>query len=770
MDNQISPKSITILILEDDPFDVELEISELEEAGYVCEWTRVETEEEFLTTLHSSDHIDLILADYNLPAFDGLTALRLFQELEADIPFILVSGTVGEEFAIESLKAGATDYVIKDRLYRLGPVVNRALLEFESKKARHQAELVAQLAFQQRIELINAIEGIVWEVDLSRQTLTFISAQAERLLGYAIPEWLSEANFWDRHLHPEDKGKVESQIDRAIKVGEGIKLEYRMIAKNGRIVWFQDMITPVKMDNKVVALRGIMVDITHQKEIEAALKQSEARLQDAQKMALIGSWEWDMVSGTIIWSDGMFNVYDIPHAQTPDIQLVRDLIIEEDLDIFDNAFVGIEEGKIPEKIEYRIKGKDGQIKYITSNAKFELNQNGEIIGLKGTIQDISERKYLEEQLQFAQKMEAIGQFTAGIAHDFNNILTAINGTSELLDIQVPESSPFKKLIRRIKFAGEKAANLIAQLMTFSQKHIYEIQSLNLNKIIQDLEMMLHPIIGEDIQLNPILTSNLWGIEGDLSQVEQIIVNLVANAKDAMPDGGTLTIKTANISQKVFAHESEPHHDYVLLTIEDTGHGIPKSLHNRIFEPFFTTKEVDKGTGLGLSTVYGIVKKLNGFIEVESGINQGTCFSIYFPKSDKAIPSVIKESEIVENLQGHETLLLVEDNKEVRELTLEILKIQGYNVLQATNGAEALHVSSEYSGSIDLLVTDVVMPKMNGNILAAQLLLERPDLKVIFMSGYADSKLSIEDFIDKGHAFLQKPFSPTALTQKIRQML
>jgi len=378
----------------------------------------------------------------------------------------------------------------------------------------------------------------------------------------------------------------------------------------------------------------------------------------------------------------------------------------------------------------------------------------------------------EEQLRQSQKMEAVGKLAGGIAHDFNNLLTAITGYSELTLRELPTDSPFYSKVTEIKKAGERAATLTRQLLAFSRKQILQPKVLDLNAVIPEMEKMLRRLIGEDIVLETVLDRSLGQVKADPGQMEQILLNLCVNARDAMPEGGRLTIQTTNVSLKQAYRNQQVSiraGNYVMFSVSDNGCGMNAETQARIFEPFFTTKELGKGTGLGLSTVYGIVKQSDGTIWVYSEVDKGTTFKIYLPRVDEVrAEEAPAESHIVP--RGNETILVVEDEEIVRTLSTEILENQGYRVLAAGNGEEGLRVCKEFYGAIDLLITDVVMPHMSGRELAEQLATIRPDTRVLYMSGFTDDAIVRHGVLDDGVFFIQKPFSPDALAIKARSVL
>ncbi len=378
----------------------------------------------------------------------------------------------------------------------------------------------------------------------------------------------------------------------------------------------------------------------------------------------------------------------------------------------------------------------------------------------------------EEQLRQSQKMEAVGQLAGGIAHDFNNLLTAITGYSQLTLRGLHPQDPLRGNIEEIKKAGDRAASLTRQLLAFSRKQVLQPKVLDLNAVVSEIEKMLQRLIGENIELRTVLAPELGSIRGDPGQIEQVIMNLAVNARDAMENGGKLTIETQNVclDEAFSQHLAAIPGSYVMLAVCDTGIGMDEQTQKRIFDPFFTTKELGKGTGLGLSTVYGIVKQSGGNIWIHSEVGQGTIFKIYLPRVEEEVEEYKITQESPEALQGRETILLAEDEDIVRHLVRDLLKSSGYQVLEAANGGAALLLCERHPGPIQLMITDVVMPEMSGRELKDRLAHIRPEMKVLFMSGYTDDTIVRHGILESEIAFLQKPFTPNALALKVREVL
>jgi two-component system, cell cycle sensor histidine kinase and response regulator CckA len=426
------------------------------------------------------------------------------------------------------------------------------------------------------------------------------------------------------------------------------------------------------------------------------------------------------------------------------------------------------------RVEYRMSHKDGSWRLLESTASVVPSKSGPATKMVVVNRDITERRQLEEKFRQAHKMEAIGRLSGGIAHDFNNLLGVIIGYAEILQEKLGERDPLRVSADEIVKAGNRAASLTRQLLAFSRQQVLESEVLDLNEIVVDIEKMLRRVIGEDIELGADLDPDLGHVKADRSQLEQLFLNLAVNARDAMPDGGKFLIETRAFEMTEEYVRSYPYPvntgSYARVTVRDTGMGMDADVQVRIFEPFFTTKEKGKGTGLGLSTVYGVVKQSGGYIEVHSEIGKGAAFAIYFPTVQETT-SQTKPHQILNAASvAHETILLVEDEDSLRTLSRNLLELSGYTVLEARNGDEALRIAKNRTSNIDLLLTDIVMPGINGRELAKKLLIEMPQLKVVYMSGYAGQTLGEINIFGKNAYYLQKPFSREHLAQKIRDAL
>jgi signal transduction histidine kinase/FixJ family two-component response regulator len=425
------------------------------------------------------------------------------------------------------------------------------------------------------------------------------------------------------------------------------------------------------------------------------------------------------------------------------------------------------------QIEYRMRDKTDKWHDLESTASPILDFAGEQRGLVIVNRDITDRKRLGEQFRQAQKMEAIGRLSGGIAHDFNNLLGIIIGYAEILQESTNEGDPDRECVDEILRSGQRAASLTRQLLAFSRQQVLELKVIDLNGVVADMEKLLRRVIGEDIELKASLETELRKVKADQGQLEQVLLNLAVNARDAMPEGGRLIITTRNVSMgepdvRGYSYPFKPG-EYVQLTVTDTGIGMDSTTQGRIFEPFFTTKEKGKGTGLGLSTVYGVVKQSDGYIETQSEVGKGTTFTVYLPSADEAVVSEPTPIVVNSTHKVNETILLVEDEDALRFLTRNMLERFGYKVFEARDSVEACAVSANQKSSIDLLLTDIVMPGMNGRDLADRLVSERPDMKVVYMSGYTGQGIG-ERVLPPGSYFLSKPLSRENLATKVREAL
>jgi two-component system, cell cycle sensor histidine kinase and response regulator CckA len=512
--------------------------------------------------------------------------------------------------------------------------------------------------------------------------------------------------------------------------------------------------------------------ITERKDAGDALQVSEHWLRESQRISRIGSYVIDFKSGRWTSSEILDEIFGIDSGYPRSLEGWAALSYPDDRP---GLLVHLRDDAIDNGREFQsecriLRQSDGQVRWVLCRGELSVDGKGSLVKMTGTVLDVTERRNMEAQLLQAQKMESIGRLAGGVAHDFNNLLTVINGYGDLLLSQLRPDDELHRQVGEIRKAGERAADLTMQLLAFSRKQVLQPRVVSLNDIVRDSDRMLRRLIGEDIELRCVLDPGLRPVAADPGQLHQVIVNLAVNAQDAMPNGGKLIIETANCVSPVFpaGPQSEAAGgNFVSLTVHDTGHGMDAATLEHVFEPFFTTKALGKGTGLGLATVYGIVQQSAGHISVHSELGRGATFTIHLPAVDGTTPVEAASEPFV---KGSETVLLVEDEEEVRRYLITILRSHGYRVMHAADGEEAIRKFHASADRIDLLITDVVMPRMRGPELASRLKILHSEMKVLYISGYTDPLITDPASFGAGSHYLQKPFARDALVRAVREAL
>ncbi len=615
--------------------------------------------------------------------------------------------------------------------------------------------------------MLDHTPAIVYAKDLNGRYL-FVNRRHEQMFGRANADMIGKS---DDELFPGQQIAASRAHDHEVFATLKVVECEETAVRDGRLHTYLSVKFPL-LDScgQPFGVCGIATDISDRKEVEEKLRELTDRLQAIVRASPVPIIAIDPDGMVNMWNPAAERIFGWNEGEVigSPVPFVPDDKWEEFRTLRDRVL----RGESLFQVEVQRRRKDGRRIVVNLSAAPLRDREGRIHGIMALLEDVTERKRLEEQLRQASKMEAIGRLAGGVAHDFNNMLTAIRGYSELLIQDLPEGHRKRRQAEEILKAAERAASLTQQLLAFSRRQVIQPKTVDLNALLTNLMGMLRRVIGEDIQLVAHLAPGLWPVTADPGQLEQVVLNLAVNARDAMPQGGVLTIETANV-REVMAGKGG--HDagspgVVQLTVRDTGTGMDAETLARIFEPFFTTKELGRGTGLGLATVYGIVQQSGGTITADSEPGRGTTFTLRFPCAQLPVADRRAHDDQAEVFTGSETILVVEDEPFVRRYLMELLAGQGYDVLEAASGAEALARSEACSRPIHLLLTDVVMPEMNGRQLAERLVTKRPEMRVLFMSGYTDDAVLRHGVQNRGTAFIQKPCAPEALLKKIREVL
>ena len=598
----------------------------------------------------------------------------------------------------------------------------------------------------------------------------YVNRRLASMMGYSSEEMTGKKFI--EFVHPEDRASTMSQAKSSAPSDDsGLQYTFRVLCKNGETKWFEVLATSTAYRGQPANM-GNVADVTERFGAERALALEKQRFETLAGQAPFGLVMIDK-KGLFHYVNKKFkkmfgyNSKDMPDGKEwlenafPDPAYRKEVL--RAWERMESLPAGTQGSEV-----FTVRTKEGAERIIDFRP-VRLDTGESLV----TCEDITERKHLEEQLQQSQKMEAIGSLAGGVAHDFNNLLTAIIGYSNLLLQQMPQEHPHHSKISQIYEAAERAAGLTKQLLAFSRKQVLDVKILDLNSVIENISSMLRRMIGEHIELITVLRPSLGKIRGDASQIEQILMNLAVNARDSMADGGTLTMETDNVlleEEYARAHAEIQPGPYAMVVVSDVGHGISKDILSRIFEPFFTTKQKGQGTGLGLSTAYGIIKQHHGHIMVYSEQGKGTTFKVYLPLARELSERVFKPRLVPRQRTGKETILVVEDEAIVRQLTCEMLQNLGYTVMRAGDPVEAIELCRRHGGPIHLLLTDVVMPQMDGRTLYRHLAPERPEMKVLYVSGYTEDAIVNHGVLDDNVNFLQKPFTVYGLTSKVRDVL
>jgi two-component system, cell cycle sensor histidine kinase and response regulator CckA len=652
--------------------------------------------------------------------------------------------------------------------YNDRPAVQVVCMDITERREAENALRESNERFRLIAETINEI---FWIFDVKNEALTYLSPAYERIWGHSSKHLIGSQNPFMDPVHPDDRERIAAELAK-ISTGQQLEYEFRIIRPDGSIRYLKSHGYPVMDETgKVKQYVGVEQDVTDWVLADEALKASKEYLN--QIINCIGDpiFVKDREHRFVLVNDALCaftgktseELLTKTSLETLPEDLARRLYEQEE-EVFGTAHGSLTEDAI-------VDGK-GNSRALLTKKSLLMDKEGHA-QIVGVMRDITEYKHLEIQLLQSQKMEAIGVLAGGVAHDFNNLLNVINGYCELLLDELAVDDPKRNEIQQISQAGQRAASLTSQLLAFSRKQILQPMMLDLNGVISSMHLMLRRLIRENIDFVVKTQPDLGLVNADPGKVQQIVMNLAVNARDAMLEGGKLIIETANVDfDQEYARE---HLDvkpgpYVMLAVSDNGLGMDETTKAHLFEPFYTTKGKGRGTGLGLSTVYGIVRQSNGYIWAYSEPGKGTTFKIYFPRAEGAIANTLPDAKSEQEIGGNETVLVAEDEPSVRELAVRILRNRGYTVLEASNGREALNIVRKYAGEIHLVLTDVIMPGMSGKDLISELTITRPGIKALYISGYTSNAIVHNGILDSDVNFLQKPFTIESLTRKVREAI
>lgn len=760
-------EALRILILEDVPMDAELVEYELERARIPFVAHRVDSKDSFLQELDAFCP-DVILSDYTLPRFDGMTALSLARERVPSIPFLIVTGSVNEETAVGCMKAGATDYLLKSNLARIGPAIQAALERERAREERVHAEMALAASERRFRSLVQNSSDLVTIV-APDSTILYASDSAERIVGYSAGD-LVGTTLLD-YLEASDTDIVRGLLHDSNGKSSG-PVEFSLRRADGSPVWLEAVGTNLLTDPTI---RGIVLnarDVSERKRADRALRESEERYRDlfdnASDLVCMVAPDGALLYVNKAWRKGTgYSEDEITRMQ------LLDIVQLENRTHFTEVLRRVLGGERLDHVELVLVPKAGTPITVEGNLSCTF-KDGQPSVVRGIYRDITDRKRVEEQLRRAERMQAAGKLAGGVAHEVNNMMTGVIGFSEFVLRSFDPEDPRRADIEEVIRAGTRAADVTRQLLAFTRQQFLRPQVVEINTVVSEMEKMLRHSLGEDKRLDLRLASGAGQIRADRGQLQQVLINLVLNARDAIDGHGRVTIETGTATwDQVYAERHEgvdiPLGRYVMLAVTDSGCGMDSDVQARIFEPFFTTKPIGQGTGLGLSTVYGIVKQSGGFVWVYSEVDQGSVFKVYLPE---AVSSVTEPPSALATApqRGSETILVIEDEDVVRNLASRGLADHGYAVVQAKNGSEALAYIQEHPGKVELVISDVVMPEMGGREFGRHLALFESELPILYMSGYTGEDVVQRGLLDPGAPFQQKPFTPGTLAAKVRAML
>ena len=772
---------LRILHLEDDANDAEIIRGVLEAGGIECRIDRVETRDDFLAALQAGG-FDLILADFSLPSFDGLSALHLTLERRPDVPFIFVSGTLGEEVAIEAVKIGAMDYVLKERLSRIVSSVHRALREAGERAERKLAEQQlrrseAFLAEGQRISHTGS-----WGWVLSSGKVTW-SEEQYRMLGFEPGRLEPSVALFLTAVHPEDRSVVRNALEEAMQAKRAYSIDYRVVLPDGSVRHLSSVARPLPTDSGVVdEYIGTSTDVTERVQSEAALLARQQLLDLAQQAARAVAFEWRLGAGAgqeNPWSPELDTLYGLaPGSYDGTFEAWRGLVHPEDLAAVEEAMArASQSGEVA--AEYRVVHPGGAVRWLQAKGRMFFDDQGSPTRVVGFMLDVTERHHAEEELRrlearlrTVQRLEAMGTLAGGIAHDFNNILGAILGYGERVVRDAPRNSRLRRDAESIVAAGERGRSLVDRILAFSRSGAGERTAVHVEQVVREALDLIAAKLPAGLVIEAALQAGRAAVLGDPTEVHQVLMNLATNAVQSMPSGGTLHVSLATArfdAPRVATIGTIEAAEYVVLEVADDGTGIRPEILDRIFDPFFTTKEVSVGNGLGLSLVHGIVMEANGAIDVASAVGSGSTFTVYFPRAGDASDD-LEGAERAVPQGGGQRVLFVDDEEPLVALATETLEELGYAPVGFTSSAAALEAFRANPRGFDAVITDERMPGMSGSALIRAVRDIRRSVPIVLVSGNTGGIVTARAYNAGANEVLKKPLSARELATSLARVL
>jgi two-component system, cell cycle sensor histidine kinase and response regulator CckA len=755
-------RRLEVLVVGDDEKDFEIARGLLAGAGGApCHLTWASSYTDGVAAVVARKH-DVCLANDDLAGGSALGFVRDAHLLGARVPIVLLTAQQSRTAELEGRQAGAADVIWTGDL-------TAKLLERSLRYAVERADTLARVRQSEdkyRL-LFDAIPVPTWVVDAETNRFLAANDAAVHQYGYSRDEFLALST---RDILPsQTHGSCRPM--RQLKSVEGAEtVAWQHQRNDGSLIDVEVSYQEITFEGRLAVL-VLSRDVTESVRAGAELLQSQERFRElAAHVRVIFFIIEPGVMRTLYVSpvyDAIFDQTSAYALSTPRAWLER--VHPDDRE---RVLAALSESLFAE-VEFRVVRLDGTVRWIRRQASAVCDAMGEVVRIVGTAEDITALRRAQQYAETTSRMEAVGRLAGGVAHDFNNVLTAIMGEANFLLLDLPGGDPRRPGAEEIMKSSRRAADLTRQLLAFSRQQVFDLRPLDVNHLVTNMDKMLRRLLGEDVELSTVRQAELGAVVADAGQIEQVVMNLAVNARDAMPAGGRLTIETANVEiddQLAALHDGLRAGSYIMLTMTDDGTGMTEQVKKHIFEPFFTTKGPGEGTGLGLATVYGIVKQSCGYIMVYSELGVGTTFKVYLPRvrgTEGIAPAVPHQEDAT---HGWETILVVEDDAAVLTIAVRVLERHGYSVLQAPSGEDAIEIARAYAQPIHAIITDIVMPKMTGPQVAAILRDQRPELRVLYMSGYTDRAIVHQQRLEESRAFLQKPFTPLSLVGKLREVL